>query len=269
MAKGFKDDNGKFHPTERELIKPVKQDKEMKKLEEQFSKEVSEKRASELKELKGRIKETRVFKFDDLESDVQEKVLESERTKVAEFSDTFFAEDQGLIFDDDEKKDADDIGLSNPSSPKYFDVGSNRGTDFVQYELEVKDEDKFAKYLGIGKELLNKIEFRFENDNNRDMSNTTLEIVPPRSTSGFDSTITSQSAMDDLFRFNDPNFDDEERLSAQELETLIDAVSKFDSLMHMTLVHLSNNYEDQFTDERIKEDLEANEREFEADGTPA
>lgn len=53
MAEGFKDKDKKFHPTERKPINPIKQDDEMKKLDEQFSKEVSEKRASELKELKG------------------------------------------------------------------------------------------------------------------------------------------------------------------------------------------------------------------------
>ncbi len=53
MAEGFKDKDKKFHPTERKPISPIKQDDEMKRLDEQFSKEVSEKRASELKELKG------------------------------------------------------------------------------------------------------------------------------------------------------------------------------------------------------------------------
>lgn len=78
MTKGFKDEDGNFHPTERKPISPIKQDQEMKKLDEQFSKEISEKRTSELKQLKGTMQVPEIditgsnfkFKIDDTGMDL-------------------------------------------------------------------------------------------------------------------------------------------------------------------------------------------------------
>lgn len=276
MAKGFKDVLGKFRPTERKLIKPVKQDEEMKKLEEQFSKEVSEKRAEELKRLKGRTKETRVFKFGELDDDVQEKVLEKERQAIAEFNDDFFAQDEGILFDEDEKKDGRDIGLKN-LFPTTYDVASNRGTDFIQFELEIDDEKKFNKYLGLPKSLDDKVHTEFEND--REGNNTRLVFRDNTggNTEGTGGEIDiSGEASSILEHYDEEGFDEDEKTfqkddipTVEEARNMVSAFDKFDDLMIDSLRHLTRNYEFQFEEESIKENLDANEREFTADGTPA
>jgi len=256
--KGFTKD-GKFHP-----IKPYNK---VRKSRDQSAKT----KGVRLKRSDGsRIKtiEFKVWKYDDAPEDLQEKIIEKLRQNKLEFGDTFFAEDQGLIFDDNEKKDYSDIGLNAPF-PKFFDVDSNRGTDFIQFrDLEIEDEDKFARYLGIGNELQKRIEFRIENDDERDMSNTTLAIVPPDESGGQfgEANIDNNSALDDLWKYNNEEIEPEDRLTEQQLETLIDAVNKFDNLMSMAQRHLTANYEDQFTDETLAEDARANEYEFNEDG---
>lgn len=249
MVKGFTDKNGKFRPTgnngkKSSREKSIKPD------------------GSRMKTL-----EFKVWKFDDAPDDVQEKILERLRQQKSEFGDTFFAEDQGLIFDDDEKKDATDIGLNMPF-PEFFDVDSNRGTDFVQFrDLKIQDEDKFSKYLGIGKELQERIDFKFENDNDRDMSDTTLAITPPDGIGRIDERdIDKNSALDDIWKYNNNEIAPEDRLSEKELEILIDAVTKFDNLIGMALSHLRNNFEAQFTDETLGEDARANDYDFDEDG---
>jgi hypothetical protein len=224
--------------------------------------------------------EFKVWKFEDAPDDLQEKILEKLRNNKSEFGDTFFAEDQGLIFDDDEKKDATDIGLNMPF-PKFFDAGSNRGTDFVQFrDLKIEDEDKFAKYLGINKTLQNKITFEFENDNNRDMSNTTLEIISPTGDvidtdtskddqAGVGVTTRSREEVKRLFKDETSEEDEDDVLFPDEFDKIFDAIIKFDNLMGMTLTHLVNNYEDQFTDETLKDDAIANDYEFDEDGNIA
>jgi len=248
MAKGFTKD-GKFRPT--------------------GNSSRTSSREKSIKPNGSRIKtlEFKVWKIDDAPDEVQEKIIEKLRMDKIEFQDAFFAEDQGLIFDDDEKKDATDIGLNMPF-PKFFDVDSNRGTDFVQFrDLEIEDEDKFAKYLGINKALQKRVSFEIENDEKRDMDNTTLEIVPPDGIGRIDErNISNNSALDDLWKYNNPEIDPEDRLTEQELDVLIDAVNKFDKLMSMTLRHLTNNFEDQFTDETLTEDARANDYDFDEDG---
>ena len=254
MAKGFTDSKGKFRPTGNNGKKSSRE-----KTIETSGMEMDGSRTMNLK--------FTVWKFDNAPEEVKEKIIEKLRKDRFEFSDTFFAEDQGLIFDDDEKKDATDIGLNMPF-PKFFDVGSNRGTDFVQFrDLQIEDENKFAEYLGINKELQKRVSFEIENDENRDMDNTTLEIVPPDGIGRIDErNISNNSALDDLWKYNNPEINPEDRLTEKELDTLIDAVNKFDKLMSMTLKHLTNNYEDQFTDETLAEDARANDYDFDEDG---
>lgn len=258
--KGFTKD-GKF--------RPITDHKGVRKSRDVSAKEQGvrlKKDGSRIKTLK-----FKVWKYEDAPPDLEEKILEKLRSNALEFNDTFFAEDEGLIFDDDEKKDASDIGLNTPT-PKFFDVGSNRGTDFLQFrDLEIKDENKFAKYLGINKALQNRIEFQIVNDENRDMSNTTLEIVPPDENGGVfgEGNISENSALDDLWKYNNEEIAPEDRLTEGQLETLISAVRKFDNLISMAQNHLTSNYESQFTDETLKENAEANEWEFDEDGNIA
>lgn len=235
MAKGFKDSSGNFHPTgnsgtssKQKSITPD---------------------GSRIKTLK-----FKVWKFDDAPDDVQEKIIEKLRQEKSEFGDLNFTQDEGLIFDEDEKKGANDIGLKT-AFPKHFDVDSNLGIDFVQFDLDIEDEDKFAKYLGIDKKLQNKINFRFMNDNKRDPDNTTLEIITP-------SGEVIDTDTEDESLIADSKFE----VSPKEFTKIFNAIIKFDNLMSATLRHLRDNYEDQFTDETLEEDARANDYDFDEDG---
>ena len=137
MAKGFKDEDGKFHPTEK---KGGVSSKQLSTNPE--SSNPDSKKASELKKEKGRIKEIRVFKFDELEPDVQEKVIERERQNKAQFLDPiFFAEDEGILTQVDTKTKFFGNEVFKNVIPKFYDVASNRGTDFIQFELEFKEPE--------------------------------------------------------------------------------------------------------------------------------
>ena len=240
MAKGFKDSSGKFHPTgnngtssKRKSIQPD---------------------GSRIKSI-----QHKVWKFDDAPDDVQEKILERLRQEKSEFGDTFFSEDQGLIFDDNEKKEATDIGLNTPF-PEFFDVDSNRGTDFVQFrDLKIENEGAFARYLGITQRLGKKIDFEFENDNNRDMSNTSLRILTPMG-----DVIDSDTGFDDGVKFESP--DREEDIDPTEFKALVEAVEKFSDLIFMAQKHLTSNYESQFTDETLEEEARDADYDFDEDG---
>ncbi len=272
MAKGFKDDNGKFHPTENNPIKPIKQDEGMKKLEEQFSKEVSEKRASELKELKGRIKETRVFKFDDLEPDVQEKVLESQRQKTMEFGDNFFS-----------LSVSDSLGSNSncmKSVPRLLPTSKNFGITFLKTSVPENpvslskispssSAKKLSKFLGISEILRQKVQFRFLNESTMlgGDSNTKLAFR--------DEHVGQEIDLDEEYKENPTAFENfagfpkDKTPTREEYKALQDAVEKWDDLMSNALRRLTSNYESQFTDEALKDDFDANESEFEEDGTPA
>ena len=207
----------------------------------------------------------KVWKYDDAPEELQEKIIEKLRQSKFEFGDNFFAEDEGIIFDEKEKKDGSDIGLKN-LFPKYYDVGSNRGTDFVQFEFDIEDEKKLAKYLGISEKLRSKIQFGFKNDSTRfgGDNNTKLEIR--------DATNGEVVDLDEDFIANPKGFDNfavvpkEDRPTMTEYEQLQNAMEKWDDLMSMALRHLTLNYEDQFTDATLAEDARANEYEFDEDG---
>jgi len=235
MAKGFKDSSGKFHPTGNKGTsskqKSIQPD------------------GSRIKNIKHK-----VWKFDDAPDDVQEKIIEKLRQEKFEFGDDFFTQDEGLIYDEDEKKGANDIGLKT-AFPEHYDVSSNRGTDFVQFDLEIEDEDKFAKYLGIDKKLQDKINFRFMNDNKRDPDNTTLEIITP-------SGEVVDTNTEDESLIADSKFE----VSPKEFTKIFNAIIKFDNLMSATLRHLTDNFEDQFTDERLEEEARDLDYDFDEDG---
>jgi len=203
-----------------------------------------------------------IWTYDDAPDELKEKIIEKLRENKYEFGDNFFAEDQGLIYDEQEKKDFEDIGLeSNSVFPKYYDVGSNRGTDYVQFELKIADEKKFATYLGIPESLRLKVDFAFENDNRHDPDNTTLKIHET----------TDRIEIDPEEEFDKEMFDHldkEDRINEDDYNRLRSASEKFDDLMHSALTHLVTNYEYQFSDEALIEDAQA-DMDFDEDGNIA
>lgn len=256
MVKGFKDEDGKFRPTEKK--QGISSD-DVAGLFDEPSK-VNLSNADELKKQKGRIKEIRVFKFDELEPDIQEKVLEKERQSIAEFNDNFFAQDEGILFDKDEKKGGQDIGLKN-LFPTNYEVDGNRGTDFIQFELEVDDKKKFYKYLSLSDALMKKVDVDFHNEGD---VNTQLEFTDVNG-----SRIDLAPDVHLADEHYDEDFDKADIPTQDQVKEILHAFDKFDDLMIDALRNLTSNYEFQFQEDTIKENLDANEREFEEDGSPA
>ena len=108
-------------------------------------------------------KEIKVWKYENASEELQEKIIEKERQSISESQENFFAEDEGILFDNDEKKDAQDIGLKHVM-PENYDVGGNRGEDFIQFDLEIENSKKFHEYLGLTDKIMRKVSLNFEND---------------------------------------------------------------------------------------------------------
>lgn len=225
MAKGFKDEDGKFHPTEK------KQGISSNDVAGLFDEpRVNPNNADELKKQKGRIKEIRVFKFDELEPDVQEKVIDKNRD--VNFYDPSQFTDNDIILDS---------SIFKWSSPKtFFEVDRNR---FIQFtDLEVKDEEKFRKLLDVPEALWKKVEFTFVND--------------------------ARGETDTKLDFFENDFAGDAGLSGAEEARLEEAKEKFSEIMDDAVSFIIKDIEFLESDEQIIETLEANEREFEEDGSP-
>jgi len=220
-------------------------------------------------------KVTNIFDFDELSDDAQEKAIERRRQLISESGDTFFAEDQGIIFDDTHKLDAEEIGLNNPISPSAYEVAGNRGEDYIQYDdLEIKDEKKFARYLGLPKSLDDKVHAELEND--REGTNTRLVFRDntggnTEGTGGeIDISGEASSILEHYEGFvgegENDSFHREDVPSVEEAHDMVGAFDRFADLMDDALKHLTNNFENQFEEETIKEDFELNENKFDKNG---
>ena len=175
----------------------------------------------------------KVWKYDDAPEELQEKIIEKLRNRKYEFSDNWFAQGDWLL--DFEIFDWDDREM-------YYDIDSNRGTDYLQFkDLKIKDDDKFRKLLGIDKSL---------------WRNVIFSITNPSSSFGYEHNTTIE------FEPDDP----EKEFTVTQREKLETAKEKFDDIIHEALVNLTKSFEDQFTDETLAEDARANEYEFDEEG---
>ena len=223
-----------------------------------------------------RFKQTRVWKFEEAPDDLKEKIIEKLRNNKFEENDDFFAQDEGIIFDKDEKKDGHDIGLKN-LFPSRWDVGGNRGDDFIQFdELEIDNKKKFVDYLGLSKDLrageqLAKIDVEFRND--RESNNTALQFTDVNgsniSLAGDRGALFEHYGEEDDLPEDEKMFNKEDVPTQEEFDSMLRAHDKFADLMDDALIHLRNNYDFQFTDEALEEDATANEYDFDEDGNIA
>jgi len=246
MAKGFKDDDGKFHPIE-ERTSSISS-KQLKSNPE--SSNPDHKRANDLKKEKQRFRQIPIFKFDEASKELKEKILEKWRSKYSG-QDIYYAEDDGILYSKDQKIIGYEIFTGN--IPKYWDVGS--GHEYIQFELDIKDNEKFKKAFGMSDPLSNKVDIRFEN---KDENNTEIYFKDVEG-----NRIEFDEGIQEVNKYiGDPK----SRLTGFEYINLQKIESKFNDLMDDSLRNLRGNYEAEFEEENIIETIKANEFDFDESG---
>ncbi len=215
---------------------------------------------------KGRLVSVRVYKFDELPKEIQEKVLDKHRGINVDYD---WWDMDGLVdFNEQDFKDAgvqplpkdwsdrklmpDKIhyeGVEYPAytglikyshKDMYFDL--DRGQYLQLNDIKVMDDNVFRKFLKIPDKLWNKVSYHFENKRNE--YSTTLE-----------------------FRDNDgENFEESQLLSRSDIDTLTNAQEKWSDKMHEALKMLRDTYDSSQSDEAVADTLRANEYEFKENG---
>lgn len=242
--KGFKDKNKKFHP--------INNKKGVRKSRDQNAKT----QGVRLKRSDGsRIKKIKIWKFDDAPKELQEKILEKNRDINVGFGDDFWADYDGIIYD--RKTNIGDYDVFENYGNKYYDL--DRG-QYIQFpDLQIKDEKKLAKMLGIPESLQLKVDFNFVSEGER---TTELEFTEESTLE----VVREDDTYEDYLKYVDK---EDKSLTKADWEKLQKAISKWSDLMHQAWVSLRDNYEYQFTDEAVKETLIANDYDFDEDGDMA
>jgi len=238
--KGFKDKSGKFRPTENQKGIGRSRDQTAK------TQGVRLKRNDKF--------ETRTYKvwrYKDAPPDVQEKILDNWRNNYSA-QDTFYAEDDGILYDTKENFAGYEALTGN--IPKYWDLDRRQ---FIQFQLGIKDEKKLTKYLGIPEKLRTKIDIHFEND---EETNTKIAFT--------DVMGNPIDLTNDALGYEENFYDvpKEDKPTLNEFRLLLQAHDKWADLMDMSLKHLKDAYEDEFSEEHIKDTIEANDYKFTEDG---
>ena len=204
--------------------------------------------------------EFKVWKFEDAPEDLQEKILEENRDINVDF-DNFWAEYDGLIYD--KKTKLADYDVFSKYSKKYYDF--DRG-HFIQFpELEIKDDKKLAKMLGIPESLRRKIDFRFKSERE---NTTKIEFLDYEWNGEIDIDESYSDYKEPLYA--EAQYSGEAKpLTEKEFNILIKASEKWDDMMNDALRSLSDSYDYQFSDEAVKETLISNEYDFNEDGSIA
>ena len=236
MVKGFKKKNGKgghdFIPTEKKTVRSSEPATEVNIEIDNNSEEFSE---GVRKEYEGRIKEIPIYKLDEADDSLKEKIIEKFRNSKYESGDNYFAQGDWLL-------DSDIFEWSDSSGGMYYDLEGGR--EYLQIpSLKIKDDDKFRKLLGIDKSLWDDVYFTFKNERNgwRGEQNTTIEFEKQ----------------------------DNGDFTEKQQEKLDNAKEKFDDYISDAMFSLKTANEDQFTDESIIEDIRANDYDFDEDGNIA
>ena len=118
----------------------------------------------------------------------------------------------------------------------YFDLEGPSHLNFTE-SIYVRDSDYFLRYLGIPKNMVNKLHFYFYTG---DYPNTEISFEP-----------------------QDGDYESWTPYIEKRIEMARD---KFDEYRDMIFARLKRDYEYYFTDEAIREDFLANEKEFYEDG---
>ena len=269
MAKGFKKKNAKgghdFIPTDKKTVRSSEPNTEVNIEIDNDSTDFSE---GVKEEFNRRVKEIPIYKLDEADDSLKEKIIEKFRSSKYEFGDNHFADDDGILYDAQSKPHFEGYNIFKNVTPKYYEVGGNRGNDYIQFELELKDNDagkKLADYLGVKDLFDKKIDFNFTNKRE---DNTKLMIVDVYGNEiDIDTGYNNYKKFELEDRFE--KLDKEDILTEVDFLKLIKASNKWDDLMDNSLNNLRSNYEYQFTNEAIEEDIRANDYDFDEDGSIA
>jgi hypothetical protein len=187
--------------------------------------------------------ETKVFSFNELSEDSKENAIEQVRNYYCNYNEFGeWAKDDCWLLNPPHKDVKkynlkDNILLSNNRKNIYFSIGRNWFLD-CQEAIAVEDENAFLDWLGLPKELASKTEYE-------------IFTLP--------------------FRNADTNIEfthnENEDFTDSEEDYLGQAVNKFETHINNCLKGIEDSINYRFTDEAIMEDIEANEYEFEEDGT--
>jgi hypothetical protein len=189
--------------------------------------------------------ETKVYTFDELSEEAKETAIENIRNNYYEHND--FAEwaiDDCGLFEPLHKELTELLGagykfplLENTRNELYFDLDRGQSID-ISNAMIVTNDDDFFKWLSIEHKDFEDEEGLFAL--NYKIGKDTIEF--------------------ELDNWSDDFTDKQEKI-------IKEAVDKFEEHCMNILERISKDIEYRFTDEAITEDIEANELEFEEDGS--
>ena len=266
MTDGFKDKDGKFRPT---VWSPKKNGIKKGSID---SSTTSNNAKYKLQEY---------YHFDDLSESAKEKALEDARNFYAEFDAENVVDYDGQIYDSSVKPHFNGDDVFKEVRPVNYEIAGNRGNDYVQYDLDFKEggEKRLMKYLGIPKSLQDKISigFRNSNDNYIYKHNTDIvfydvngndidlgeeyEVKPSDFDKNYDGELYSGSVGNNFWQVWK-----EDLPTKTEFDGLFSATDKWNNLMDNALDGLVQNAQYQYSDEAMKENIEANEWQFDKEG---
>lgn len=202
-----------------------------------------------------RYKKIEVYKFDEAPDELKQKIIEKYRNSMEENGDTFYSEDQGIMYLKDGKKEIYGYEIFDGDMPKYWNVGY--GHEWIQFDLHIKDMKKFAETFGIPISILDRIDYNIENE---DEQNTRLELF-------YDGEEIKPERSYDEFKTRYRNHEEVETdLTKKEYYSLQEAELKFEKLMDESLKNLRNNYEYQFSNKGISEQLKDSDFDYDENG---
>lgn len=212
---------------------------------------------------KKKSKSITVFSFDDLSDDAQDTAIENERNSRYEGGHDYaqWAVDDDYLFEP-KQAELDELfgkdfhkklnaGSKYPDAPIignnrkniYFDTDRNWHLD-ASNAIEVNNDYYFLQWLGIPKEMIDKVHYSIQSDGHRN-ADTIIEFEPNES--GYDFT-------------------------TEENEILNKAEKKFKDHMEDVLKNIKESIDYNYTDKAIKEhleNLEGDEDEYDEDGSKA
>lgn len=195
---------------------------------------------------KGRmvVQKFRVYKFDELPKEAQEKALETYREINVNYD--WWDSDGWLELS---QKEMDDAGITMSEyeggtiyewKQMWFDI--DRGS-YVQFDqLSVKRDNLFRKFLGVPESTWKKVSYRFDNSSRE--RNTKLEFYDEEGMNHYSS----------------------DQLKPDEVEILNNAQEKWNDKCEQVIKDLRDTYYDALSDEQVAESFRANEYEFTENG---
>ena len=233
MTDGFKDKDGKFRPT---VWSPKKNGIKKGSID---SSTTSNNTKYKLQEY---------YHFDDLSESAKEKALEDARISFADGYNNDFIDYDGQIYDSNAKPHFNGDDVFKEVRPVNYEIDGNRGNDYVQYDLDFKEggEKRLMKYLGIPKSLQDKISIGFRNSNDNTIYKHNTDII-----------FFDDDGMEYITYGNTHD---------KTYQALHNAEEKWYNLMDNALDGLVKNAQYQYSDEAMKDNIEANEWQFDKEG---